>query len=185
MNRQYIETLRRGLPERGIQLARGLTEREICAIEEDFGFAFPPDLRILLGELVPRGDDFPDWHAPHSQDLIEWLDMPADGVEFDVEENEFWLEEGGPRPEDPDDAVEDARRRVAVAPILIPVHANCFLPARPAQEGNPVFSLVQSDVSVYAPDVGWYFHEALGVEAPPRARRSPRHIEFWTDLVRS
>jgi hypothetical protein len=182
MNRQYIETLRRGLPERGIQLARGLTEREICAIEEDFGFAFPPDLRILLGELVPRGDDFPDWHAPHSQDLIEWLDMPADGVEFDVEENGFWLEEWGPRPEDPDDAVEDARRHVAAAPMLVPVYSNRFLPAQPCAEGNPILAVMQTEVSVGAPELGWFFHDEFGAPEPPWKRPAVRTVEFWSGL---
>jgi hypothetical protein len=79
VNRQYIETLRRGLPERGIQLARGLTEREIC-------------------------------------------------------------------------------------------------------EGNPILAVMQTEVSVGAPELGWFFHDEFGAPEPAWKRPAVRTMEFWSGL---
>ena len=181
MNADYLKKLRRSLEKKGIALRDGLGEKQLVALEHDFGFVFPPDLRAMLGAFVPAGDDFPDWHDPHAFELIEWLDMPFDGIAFDVEENGFWRKEWGVRPEDTDDAVEEARRQVALAPALIPVHAHRYLPARPAEAGNPVFSVVQTDVIVYAPTLEDFFAEEFG--GPPGRRGEPRRIDFWSDLA--
>lgn len=182
MNIGYVDLLRRALSSRGVELAPGLSDAQLGEIEEDFGFRFPPDLRMLLAAFVPLGEGFPDWRS-RNQQLIEWLDLPAEGVAFDVEENDFWLDAWGSRPEDLDDAAEEARRQVAMAPILIPVHGQSFLPALPSEAGNPVLSVVQTDVSVRGADLGWFFYEELSAPRPDWSPAAPRRIAFWSDLM--
>lgn len=178
----YLDLLKRALGNRGIETAPGLSEDELAAIESDFGFRFPDDLRELLASFLPLGDDLPDWRS-RNQHLLEWLDFPAEGVAFDVEENDFWCGAWGERPEDPDDAVEEARRQVALAPILIPVYGHAFLPARPSSAGNPVFSVVQTEVSLAGSDLGWFLYEELSAPRPDWSPKQPRTIDFWSDLL--
>lgn len=182
MDTVYLDLLRRALNNRGIETASGLSEEELAAIEGDFGFRFPPDLRELLASFLPLGDDLPDWRA-RNQHLLEWLDFPAEGVAFDVEENGFWSDAWGERPEDLDDAVEEARRQVALAPILIPLYGHAFLPSRPETARNPVLSVVQTDVSLAGSDLGWFFYEELSAPRPDWSPAAPRRIEFWSDLI--
>lgn len=184
MTSDEIQLLGDALREQGIETAPGLTIEQVRAIEEDFGITFPPDLAALLRAFVPKGDDFPDWHAAPNQDLIEWFDYPSDGIAFDVEENGFWFDASDARPEDVDDAVEEAVSRVAEAPILIPLHGQRFLPSRPSQDGNPVFSVVQSDVAVYSEDLRGFFEKAFGLKLPARKKPAVRTIEFWSELAR-
>jgi hypothetical protein len=171
-----LSEIRRTLEASDVTLNAGLSEEELAGIEADFGFHFPPDLRALLQEFLPSGEEWPNWRG-NRQRLMEWLDEPADGIEFDVEDGGFWFEAWGARPEDIDDAVEEARRQVALAPMLIPLRGNDFLPARPSESGNPVFTVDGSNVTVAASDVAAWFREA-GASAA-----KPRRIELWSDLA--
>lgn len=183
MDQNYLEALREAFLAKSIDLAAGLTEEELGRVEQAFGFRFPPDLRLVLQFMLPVSEGFPDWRNERVQDLIEWFDAPAEGIAFDVEENDFWMEQWGERPDDVDDAIEDARRHVAQAPILVPVFSHRFIPARPEEAGNPVFSVVESDVIVFGNDLASYFHTEFDVPLPEWAAQMPKRIEFWSDLV--
>ena len=176
MDAQQLNEIRRALEARGVTLEPGLTEEELAGAEADYGFRFPPDLRALLHAFLPAGEGWPNWRGGR-QRLLEWLDVPADGIEFDVEESDFWFEGWGARPDDLDDAVEEARRHVALAPLLIPLYGNDFLPARPSESGNPVFELEGSGVRLTGADLGSWFAKA------GTAGKRVRRIELWSDLV--
>ena len=179
MDAEYLDRVRRGLEAKGVMLGRGLSEEELAGVEADFGFRFPPDLRAMLAVFQPMGEEWPDWRG-NRQRLLEWLDEPADGIEFDVEENGFWLAAWGERPEDDDDAVEEARRQVALAPVLIPLFGHRFLPSRPVEAGNPVFSVIQSEIAVLAPDLAGWLEAEWGIERPGWSRAEARPIELWS-----
>jgi hypothetical protein len=183
MTAEYLQILRHSLTESGIELAPGLREEQLAAIEEQFGFRFPADLRMLLAAFVPAGEGFPDWHRPEAQAMLDWLAEPAEGLAFDVEENEIWPPAWGERPEESDEAVEEAYRLVALAPILIPIYGDQYLPSRPSERGNPVFAVDQSEVELVSPDLGWFFHDQLEAPEPPWGRPRPRAIELWSELV--
>jgi hypothetical protein len=171
------------LRSRGIAFDPGLTDTEVAVAEARFGFRFPPDLRAFLQTALPRGRHFPDWRAGNEAELCDWLDLPRQGVVFDVERNAFWLEEWGPRPETLADAKRCAEQMVAAAPRLIPVYQHRMMPDAPHLPGNPVFSVHQTDIIVYGTDLRDYLtHEFLKSEDEQRDWTVPtgtRPIAFW------
>ena len=170
------------MKEAGVELAPGLDEAELKAIEEGLGFTFPPDLRGQLATSLPVSDGFPDWRQWQSEEILDWMDEPIDGVCFDVEENGFWLPSWGEKPDDVDDASELARSHLARAPILIPIFGHRYLPSRPAQEGNPIFSIVQSDVIVFARDLEHLCRIEFANEPIVDINDATR-IEVWSELA--
>jgi hypothetical protein len=54
-----IDILRRA----NIAIDIGLGPSEISAVQEYLGFALPPDLLSFLSEVLPTGEDFPNWRA--------------------------------------------------------------------------------------------------------------------------
>jgi hypothetical protein len=75
-----------------VEFDAGLTDDEVIVVERRFGFQFPPDLREFLQTALPRGLNFPDWRFGDEAELRDWLDLPRQGVLFDVEHNGFWLD---------------------------------------------------------------------------------------------
>lgn len=55
--------------------------------------------------------------------------------------------------------------------------------AEPPADGNPVFSVVQTDIIHYGDDLADYFANEFGLPLLPWARSPPRHIAFWSELV--
>ena len=76
----------------------GLTDAEVAAAEERFGFRFPPDLRAFLQTVLPRGPEFPNWRSADEVTLpTGWT--AAAGRPLRRRANGFWLDEWGRRPE--------------------------------------------------------------------------------------
>jgi hypothetical protein len=171
------------LRSRGITFDPGLTDAEVAAVESRFGFRFPPDLRAFLQTALPRGRSFPDWRAGDDGILRDWLDLPRQGMVFDIEHNEFWLEEWGPRPATLAEAKGIVELLVATAPRLIPVYQHRMMPDAPHLPGNPVFSVHQTDIIVYGTDLRDYLaHEFLMSEDEQWDWTVPtgtRPIAFW------
>lgn len=184
LDASYFAIVASTLRERGVELARGMTEAEFVAAERSHGFRFPPDLRALLAYVLPVGERFPDWREPTSAFVVERLAWPADGICFDVEHNSFWMDEWGPKPASLPDAFARARAAVREAPFLIPIFAHRYLPATPCTSGNPVFSVYQTDIIVYGNDVASYLENEFEVPNPRPAPVEPREIELWSELVR-
>jgi hypothetical protein len=167
------------LKDGGLEFARGLTDSEVEHVENKFNFRFPPDLRAFLQAALPIGERFPDWRSGNDDQLRERLNWPLHGLLFDVEHNAFWLAEWGPRPELLEDAFRIATSRVDAAPKLIPIYAHRFMPDRPQESGNPVFSVYQTDIIYYGFDLEDYLrHEFNLVPREARPERI-RQIEFW------
>src|SRR5690349_6228476 len=81
--------IEQGSPVYRVDFDAGLTNEEVVSCEKRFGFRFPPDLREFLQTALPRGPRFPDWRSGDEAPLREWLDLPRQGVLFDVEHNGF------------------------------------------------------------------------------------------------
>jgi len=170
----------------GVKFAPGLTSAEFTRAEERFGFQFPPDLREFLAAGLPVSRAWVDWRNATESAIRERLYLPRDGIFFDIEQNAFWLDEWGARPANLSDAIDIARHAVAAAPPLIPVCSHRYIPAEPAEPGNPIFSVHQTDIIYYGAELMDYFHNEFGYffgRAQHQISGDPRRIRFWSRLV--
>jgi hypothetical protein len=157
----------------------GLSDHEVADVESRFGFRFPPDLREFLQTALPRGSQFPDWRSGDEATLRDWLDLPRQGVLFDVENNGFWLNEWGQRPESLPDALQIADVVITAAPRLIPIYAHRMMPDEPHLPGNPVFSVHQTDIIHYGFDLADYLRCEFGLAGREPWPEEVRRIRFW------
>ena len=172
------------LQKSGTTLAPGLSEKEILAVERTNQFRFPVDLRSFLMAALPCSADFPDWRTLDRLQVSEWMNSPYEGIAFDIENNDFWWAPWGARPARMGDALAVARAALDRAPRLIPIYGHRFMPAEPADAGNPVFSVHQTDIIYYGLDLRRYFaREFGGLDHNAAVSGEARVISFWTDLA--
>jgi hypothetical protein len=176
----------RGLKRARVVIAPGLKAAEVEAVEAEYGFRFPPDLRGFLMYALPISDGFIDWRRAPREHILDRLEWPLRGMCFDITHSGFWLDEWGARPADDAAAYAIAKAAVAAAPRLIPVSGHRYIPADPHESGNPVFSVYQTDIIYYGRDLWDYFEhefaEAFG--RPEDTYREPlKTIPFWDALV--
>ena len=175
------------LTKPGIRLERGLTATQIERAQEIYEVRFPPDLRELLENVLPLDPPdferprFPDWRDENSDTIRMRLEWPLDGLLFDVERNGFWLEEWGDKPLELEQQFAIARDAVNAAPRLIPIWGHRFLPSEPHERGNPVLSVMQTDIIVYGRDLLSYFQNELGHKYENIEPTRP--IRFWDFIM--
>jgi hypothetical protein len=160
--------------------AEGYTQAELDAAQEKYGLIFPPDLVASFRDRRPvlgydwRSDD------PEIRAMLKW---PLEGLLFDVEHNGLWEPEWGRRPSSEGERAEVVTKVVGDAPKLIPLVSHRYLPEEPHEVGNPVFSVVQSDVIYYGADLADYFEREFGDPSRPLPH-AVKPIRFWSDLAR-
>jgi hypothetical protein len=187
MDDRTLEVLAHGFEVKGLYAA-GLTDAEISLAEETWQIRFPLDLRRLLQFVLPSGAAFPNWRDP-DEELARQLGAPIDGVLFDVRQNSYWCPGWGERPETIEDAVSRASEELRSVPPLIPVYGHRYVPQEPHLAGNPILSVVQTDIILYGSDLEDYICREFSLRAPhfsptaPRDLILTRHIPFWGDLV--
>ena len=170
------------LRERRIELDDGLTDTEIDAVQDRLGFAFGPEHRELLEEVLPVGDGWPDWRRDPDADLRRWLGWPVEGIVAHVRSGDFWPASWGARPADATQAERVARGRLALLPSLVPVYGHRYLVADAAYVPSPVFSVYGSDVIVFGDDLLDYV--AREHHVPPRHESPHRtYVPFWSDIA--
>ena len=173
------------MEDQGIGFEPGLSDEEISAVEAQYGFSFPPDLRLFQSFALPVSKNFPNWRQPEAEAIRKRLAWPADGMCFDIENDVFWMDDWGAKPNDLPEAKSLARAKVAGAPFLIPVFSHRYLPATPCLSGNPVFSVYQTDIIYYGLDLPSYLFAEFRVHNPyPVPSYPPREIALWSALVR-
>jgi hypothetical protein len=164
----------------------GLSDSELATAQEA-GAAFPPDLCELLTATLPSGGDFPDWRNRPREHMDQWRAELVDGIHFDVLNNVFWPPGWPARPDSPAESRQIVVERLAEAPALIPICSHRGIPNEPLEAGNPVFSVVQSDVIFYGDDLADYLRHEFdndgwtanwSAEGP-----AARTIRFWTAMV--
>jgi hypothetical protein len=202
MDREYLETVVETLRGQGVRFEPGLTDAEVARVEQTHGFRFPPDLRAFLQHALPLRDrpppldgaatpegpsgpisEFPDWRNEPDESLRARLAWPRDGIMLDVGHGGLWLEVWGPIPADWNALRIVAWRAIKQAPVLIPIFGHRYLPSEPLLAGNPVFSIMETDIIYYGYDLASYLAGEFGVSLPSWAAESPRRIRFWDDLL--
>lgn len=181
-----VEAYQSVLRQAGVAFAAGLRDEELEAIEQRDRFVFPPDLRAFLGAALPVSHGFVDWRALDDTAMAAYLESPFEGIAFDIESNAFWLPEWGLRPDALTDAIAVARSAFDAAPRLIPICGHRFIPDRPREAGNPVFSVHQTDIILYGADLAQYLENEFSPHfGTPRyqIRDDARVIDFWSRMV--
>lgn len=160
----------------------GYTSAELDAAQERYGLRFPPDLVELL--LDRRPVDGWDWHTDDAG-IRRALEHPLRGLLFDLEQADLWWPEWGERPATAGERAEVLGAIVRAAPRLIPLIAHRYIPEEPHQAGNPVFSVMQSDVVYYGADLADYFEREFHPAPWPGkpVKDDVRFIPFWSELV--
>jgi hypothetical protein len=187
VNDWALEALRHGFEARGLY-SEPLTEAETCSAEDMWQIRFPPDLRRFLQVVLPSGFAFPDWRHPGDA-LAKQLRAPVDGVLFDVKRSGYWYSGWGERPAATEDAVSLASKQLRSVPRLIPVYGHRYIPQEPMMAGNPILSVVQTDIVVYGSDLEDYIAREFSLRSPyfiptpPAQLVTKRDTPFWGDLV--
>lgn len=162
----------------------GLSDDEFERIEGEFGFEFADDHRAFLGAGLPAGPGrWPDWRAGDSNALRGQLGWPVEGLLFDVENNDFWVEDWGDRPDSMDDAFAVAGRHLAAVPKMVPIYGHRYLPSGRGSWGHPVLSMYQADIIFYGADLVDYIGREFGPDRTPVSADVIATVPFWTDVL--
>lgn len=166
-----------------ITLEQGLTETEYRIIENIFNIQFPPDLKRLLSIALPVSKGFPNWRnaiIKTTEDFVEIeqrLNWPLEGILFDIEENNVWYEPWGHKPDNIQERKEIVRSKFPSYPTLVPVYGHRYIPTIPMSEGNPIFSVWQTDIIYYGVDLHHYLKNEFEIITTPI--QEPKKIDFW------
>lgn len=183
MNEAYLALLFNHFMSRGIYCTQGLTDDELRQIEDQYSIKFPLDLVKVLQFKLPISNGFPNWREGSKKELSDWLERPVQGILFDIEHNSFWLNSWGEKPKSLHESIEVARYQVSQSPTLIPIYKHRFIPSEPMLEGNPVYSVWQTDIIHYGFDLEDYFHREFGVPLLRSGISEPRPIRFWDEFI--
>jgi hypothetical protein len=175
------------LERAGVVFQSGLTAEEVERIERRHGFRFPPDYRAFLMQALPGSHSFIDWRSADDEAIRSRMELPFEDMCFDIENKAFWLRGWGPRPARLEDAFAIARRAVGAAPKLVPIAGHRFIPESPHEEGNPVFSVHQTDIIYYGSNLAEYLENEWGHSFFGQGRymvtEPVKSIDFWSYLV--
>ncbi|MEM6908939.1 MAG: SMI1/KNR4 family protein [Pseudomonadota bacterium] len=157
----------------------GYAKSELEAAQQQFKLEFPSDLVALLLDRRPVGSL--DWRTDQAkiEDALSW---PLKGILFDIDHSDFWLSDWGEKPQKKSDQHAIARDAIEAAPKLIPVYSHRYIPQEPNEEGNPVFSVYQTDVIYYGSNLEHYFENEFGAWSA-KPFKEYKVIPFWSDLV--
>ena len=188
--------------ENNIKVEKGLSDKQIELAQDYYEITFPPDLKELLGAVKPvkHVKSFPfddkdtsyfnpffDW-SDFSEENVSWinkyLNLPIEGVLFDVENNHFWLESWGEKPFDLEDKLLIAKNQMKKFPKLIPVMGHRYISSEPNEAGNPVYSVSQTDIVLYGENLWEYFEADFGKKESSDIELSAiKKIPFWHDIL--
>ncbi|MGE2730908.1 hypothetical protein ACQI4F_15620 [Mycolicibacterium vaccae] len=164
-----------------VTLDPGLRDDEFDRVEAEFGVEFADDHRAFLAAVLPVGPSWPDWRGEGRRSLGKRMQLPAEGVLFAVEWQQFWPEAWGRKPARMKDALRSARYHLARVPQLIPLYSHHYLPAGRGSSRRPVLSVVRTDVTVVGADLADYIEREFGSRSEPVAESAV--VPFWSELV--
>ena len=168
--------------------SRGLTNAQLAVVEDALGHELPFEVGLLLVMGVPDGDEWWDWSEAPLDQLRRWQDRVVEGVVFDVRENDFWSPTFGARPDELDERAAVAAAFVTGLEPLFPLHGHRAIPvSTPAghdsASGNPVLSVMQTDVIEYGRDLADWLHKDFRVPLPTWEMPGERRFPFWSELT--
>jgi len=188
MTTEQTKHIIRLLTGKGVHFDSGLTDDELLQVESKFNFNFPPDLMLFLQTALPTSDGFVNWRlglksTGEADKIVSRLDWPLEGMLFDLQTNNFWVDSWGTMPDNYHDKVEVAKRHYQAYPKLIPIYSHRYIPSRPNENDNPVFSVHQMDIVYYGYDLATYFANEFSFALTNEFElldKPKKEIEFWS-----
>lgn len=156
----------------------GATEQQLAAVEHHIGQALPEDLRWLAANTFDPSGYLFRWVLNPSEIAI-FRDWVRDGIEVDVRAG-LWLTMWGSPPGDIDARVDRFRREFDSWPKLIPLKGHRALVVEPVEVGNPVFSVMQSDIIQYGHDLANWIAIEFTSHTRYEDQRFDKRIPYWS-----
>ena len=188
---EKIITLKNLLRSKGIRLLPGLTEEEFLKIEEIYGITFPADLHMIYENFIPiskKPRSFYNWHDFSPQNIAHIKKKIFRAYKYFIPYMRPFYKMSLHK--DMDQLTDEAL--ILTLPQLIPIYGHRFMPASPEDAGNPVFSIVGTDMIYYGSDIFNYFDLEFAYEPSTKERNdafeamrlSPvKPIFFWDDML--
>ena len=185
---KQLDELETMLRRHNIQLRAGFSDQQREQAEQRWNIRFPPDLAQMLTRFIPCSKGFYDWIDQSEESVFaikKAFDWPAEGIMFDVENNNFWMRDWGQRPAQMKEALEVAAIHLAEVPKLIPIYQHRYLPSEPCEADNPVLSVWQTDIIYYGSNLYEYFFMELRLikHSDIQFDKIKEDIPFWGNLL--
>lgn len=195
-----LEKIVKIMQKAGVVFEKGLSAKEVVLAEKKFGFKFPEDLKQFLRFALPVAKidnqslpSFPNWRSLKGDYFKIYMDLPGNGILFDVVRNGFWLDSFGPKPKSVMTAKKIIKKIINSSPQLIPIYKNRYISATPKSSGNPVLSVHQTDIIYYGTNLHDYLMVEFGGKKHISERKMTlqnkneikniRRIKFWSEVV--
>jgi hypothetical protein len=122
------------------------------------------------------------FHKKEYDDKIAWV---LERIEFDIDHNKFWMDRWGNRPVTLSAALDVARKDIETWPKLLPIYHHRFLAAEPCRSGNPVLSIMGTDIVYYGSNLAHYLlNEFVDLDQAAHANaREIQRIRIWSYLA--
>ena len=185
-----LEKIRHILENKGIEIYDGLSEEEFEKIENFYNIKFPKVLRILYKSFLPNFYNWRDFSENNVKNIKQSLYWPIEGILFDIENNNFWMDCFGEKTGDIEQnkakAEEYLKNAKEEVPRLIPIYSHRYVPSFPDSIDVPVFSVMQTDIIYYGKNIENYFEHEFGNNYNPEQESADLgiiEIPFWSKLA--
>lgn len=156
----------------------GATDDQLAAVERHIGQALPGDLRWLAANTFdPTGYLFRWVNDPSTID--EFRNWVREGLEADIDAG-LWIIPWGARPSDPAKRIARFRAEFESWPKLIPLMGHRALVIEPVEVGNPVFSVMQSDIIQYGHDLANWISIEFTSHPRYENQRFDKRVPYWS-----
>ena len=186
-----IEKIRQILENKEIEILNGLSDEEFEKIEKFYNIKFPKVLKILYKSFLPNLYNWRDFSEDNVEKIKKYLNMPIEGILFDIQYNSFWMDCFGEKTGDIEQNKAKAEEYLKNAkeeevPRLIPIYSHRYVPSFPDSIDVPVFSVMQTDIIYYGKNIENYFEHEFGNNYNPEqeiADLGVIEIPFWSKLA--
>jgi len=170
----------------GGERSPGLTNRDMSGLEAVLGCQLPFEVGLMLIMAVPIAEPWRQWTDPKA-DWAAWNEQLVTGFVFDVEHNDVWFPEWGPKPSTVVAQIDVVRGQLGAAPAVFPIYGTHVVPLtagldQPNSDGNPVWLIEGSSVRLLGDDLAAWMHGQFDVPLPMWPAE-PRTFPFWSALI--
>ena len=142
----------------------------------------------MLNAVLPVSPRFYNWndYSIENQAIIKQaLNWPVEGLLFDIEYNNLWLEDyWGSAPQQLDEKLLIANEHLKKLPKLIPIYSHRYIPYLSNQQLAPILSVYQTDIIYYGTNLWNYFeHEFTSVDYTDIDFTGIACVPFWSIFI--